>query len=145
MAVLILRTHYPTSKTVLACGSRRRKRFRPDENCSLWSPLHQYINDQQPHKVINNNCLFRRRPHKPASCDAFVWIQRGHEKRGSKWVQTWHVWPPTFEFWEGVRHIQAQCRHTSHCQEFTETGNRAEKSLDSRLAWSIWPDLCSHS
>lgn len=81
MAVLILRTHYPTSKTVLACGSRRRKRFRPDENCSLWSPLHQYINDQQPHKVINNSCLFWRRPHKPASCDAFVWIQRGHATR----------------------------------------------------------------
>ena len=81
MAVLILRTHYPTSKTVLACGSRRRKRFRLDENCSLWSPLHQYINDQQPHKVINNSCLFWRRPHKPANCDVFVWIQRGHATR----------------------------------------------------------------
>ena len=33
---------------VLACGSSPEKRFRLDENSSLRSSLHQYINNQQP-------------------------------------------------------------------------------------------------
>ena len=65
---------------------------------SLWSSLHQHINYQQPrvsHTIVNNNCLFQRRPRKPVSYDTVVWIQTWtrNEKIGSLWVQTCHVWP----------------------------------------------------
>ena len=70
-------------------GVRRRKRFRLGENCLLRSSLHQYINNQHP-IAKNDNCLFRRHPRTPASCDTVVWIQpwTRNEKIGSKWVQT---------------------------------------------------------
>ena len=55
-------------------GVRRRKRFRLSEKCLLRSSLHQYINNQHP-IAQNDNCLFRRHPHTPASCDTVVWIQ----------------------------------------------------------------------
>ena len=57
----------------------------------------------------NDNCLFRRHPRTPASCDTVVWIQpwTRNEKIGSKWVQTWMFGRQTFEFWEGARQMWA--------------------------------------
>ena len=71
-------------------GDRWRKWFRLGENCLLRSSLHQYINNQHP-IAKNDNCLVRRHPRTPASCDTVVWIQPWirKEKIGSKWVQTW--------------------------------------------------------
>ena len=89
-------------------GVRWRKRFRLGENCLLRSSLHQYINNQHP-IAKNDNCLVRRHPRTPASCDTVVWIQpwTRNEKIGSKWVQTWMFGRQTFEFWEGARQMWA--------------------------------------
>ena len=85
-------------------GVRWRKRFRLDENCLLTSSLHQYINNQHP-IAKNDNCLVRRHPRTPASCDTVVWIQpwTRNKKIGSKWVQTWMFGRQTFEFCEDAR------------------------------------------
>ena len=61
------------SKRSWLVGVRRRKRFRFGENCLLRSSLHRYINNQDP-IAKNDNCLFRRHPRTPASCDTVVWI-----------------------------------------------------------------------
>ena len=94
----------------------------------------------------NDNCLFRRHPRTPASCDTVVWIQpwTRNEKIGSKWVQTWMFGRQTFEIWETNVGTQLTIK------ELTETGNRASKLSgiqvsDCLTAWSIWPDLRSHS
>ena len=56
-------------------GVRWRKRFRLGENCLLRSSLHQYINNQHP-IAKNDNCLVRRHPRLPASCDTVIWISK---------------------------------------------------------------------
>ena len=77
------------SKAVQACGSSPEKAVPTRRKLPLWSSLHQYINNQHP-TAKNDNCLFRRHPRTPASCDIVVWIQlwTRNEKTGSKWVQT---------------------------------------------------------
>ena len=92
-------------------GVDQRKRFRLGENFFLRSSLHKYINNQHP-IVKHDNCIFRRRPHTPASCVTFVWVEpwTSNEKIGSKWVQTWMFGRQTFEFcaW-GLQSIEDSC------------------------------------
>ena len=94
--------YLPKSKTVLACGSSPEKAVPRIANWGL-----RYISIKTLYK--NDNCLFRRHPRTPASCDTVVWIQpwTRNEKIGSKWVQTWMFGCQTFEFWEGTRQMWA--------------------------------------
>ena len=117
-------------------GDRWRKWFRLGENCLLRSSLHQYINNRHP-IAKKDNCLVRRHPPTPASCDTVVWIQpwTRKEKIGWKWVQIWCL-AAMF-----VRTLD-KCGHTAHYKELTETGNRASKLSgiqvrDCLTAWSI--------
>ena len=140
------------SKKVLACEGSPENRlsnnkwFRLGENCPLRSLL-CYMNNQHP-IVKNDNCLFRRHPRTPASCDTVVWIQpwTRNEKIGLKWVQTWMFGRQTFEFCVGARQIWAHCYYW----RIDRTGNCASKLSgihvsDCLTGWSIWPDLCLHS
>ena len=91
-----------SSKTVLDCESSPEKAV-PTQQKLLIEVF-----------ATSVNCLFRRHPRTPASCDTIVCIQpwTRNEKIGSNWVQTWMFGRQTFQFRWGARHVQMWAHHS---------------------------------
>ena len=83
--------------------------------------MQRYISRKTLYK--NDNCLFRRHPRTPASCDTVVLIQSWtrNEKIGSKKKKHEYLAAKHLNFDRALDKFV----HTAHYKELTETGNRA--------------------
>ena len=106
-------------------GLRQRKRFQLDQNCSLGSSLHQYINNQQTIVLKRQLSLPGDiHAHRRAVIPSFG-SNRGRVTR--KQAQSGFKHDCLAAKHLNFERALYKCGHTAHYKEFTEIGNRASK------------------